>query len=209
MCSLWYENNQFGYNEIKIKGKFEQKQIYCDRLCSSGNLKAAVVAAWNSIKLFPLKGRKQALISPTMLTAWRKTGNHDSLQRHQYYPCYPLVAVEVIDTARQQSDLHFDRLECETTLVCLVVTLVWSPLEYITRCHHLHLPPLCVRENPYMHSIYSTRANQAHFMAEQRPIWLAQPAAAEVNSDRMDGSVRGRNGRIVLHWRRNWLCSLG
>lgn len=89
------------------------------------------------------------------------------------------------------------------------VTLVWSPLEYITRCHHLHLPPLCVRENPYMHSIYSTRANRAHFMAEQRPIWLAQPAAAEVNSDRMDGSVRGRNGRIVLHWRRNWLCSLG
>ena len=92
MCGLWYENNQFGYNEIKIKGKSEQKQIYYDRLSSSGNLKAVVVAAWNSIKPFLLKGRKQALISPTMLTAWRKTGKHDNLQKHQYYPCYPLVA---------------------------------------------------------------------------------------------------------------------
>lgn len=72
MCSLWYENNQFGYNEIKIKGKFEQKQIYYDRLAGSGNLKAVVVAAWNGIKQFPMKGGKQVPISPTMLTAWRK-----------------------------------------------------------------------------------------------------------------------------------------
>lgn len=80
MCGLWYENNQFGHNEIKIKGKLEQKQIYYDRLSSSGNLKAVVVAAWNNIKLFLLKRRKQTLISSTMLTAWRQTENCDNLQ---------------------------------------------------------------------------------------------------------------------------------
>lgn len=62
MCSLWYENNQFGNNEIKIKGKFEQKQMYCDRLPSSGNFKAGVGAAWKSITPSPLKERKQILI---------------------------------------------------------------------------------------------------------------------------------------------------
>lgn len=183
-----------------------------DRFSSSEHLKTAGVAAWNSIKQFLLKRRKQALISPTMLTAWRQTGNHDNMQTHQYYHCYPLVALWVIDTSRQRSDLQFDIPKCETTPVCLAVTVMCSPPEYITYCHHLHLPPLYV-SHVYVHSIYSThvcaRTNQSHFMAEQSPICVAQPAAAAVNSSRMDGSVRGCNGRIVLHWKRNWLCSLG
>ncbi len=155
---IWKQSICLQWNKSK-KGSFEQKQIYCDRLSSSGNLKAVVVAAWKGIKRFLLKGRKQTLISPTMLTAWRKTRNQDNLQRHQYYPCYLLVPLQVIDTAWQQSDLQFDRLEYENTLLCLVVTLICSPPEYIIQCHPLHLPlPLRIK-NTYIHTIYSTRAH--------------------------------------------------
>lgn len=35
----------------------------------------------------------------------------------------------MIDTTRQQSDLQFYRPECKTTLVCLMVTFIWSAIE--------------------------------------------------------------------------------
>ncbi len=210
MCGVWYENNQFGYNEIKIKGKLEQKQIYSDRLSSSGNLKAVVAAAWNSIKLFLVKGRKQTLISSTMLTAWRKTGNCDDLQASI------LSSLSFSGVANDWHDQPAERPPVFQTAMRNRTSLPGggsrSTTEYITNFQHLHLPPLCVK-NAYVHAQYiqpaCTRANRAHFMAEQRPICAAQPAAAEVNSGWMDGRARGRNSRIVLHWRRNWLCSLG
>lgn len=58
MCGLWYENNQFACNEIKVKGRFEQKQIYCDRLSSSGNLKAVVAAAWKRHQAVSSEGKE-------------------------------------------------------------------------------------------------------------------------------------------------------
>lgn len=88
MCSLWYENNQFGHNEIKIKGTFEQKQICCDRLSSWGNLKAAVLAAWNGI--FWREENKPWFLQLCWLHE-DKLETTATWKKHQYYP---LVAFE-------------------------------------------------------------------------------------------------------------------
>ena len=109
----------------------------------------------------------------------------------------------VIDTTRQQSDLQFDGLECETAPVCLVATryVNTSPSSSpspATAVRQKHIRARCIYT-----ALVHAPANRAHFMAEQRPICVAQPAAAEVNSGRMDGGARGCNGRIVLHRRRN------
>lgn len=58
----------------------------------------------------------------------------------------------------------------------------------------------------HMYDIHG--AERAHFMAEERPICVAQQGATPANGSRMDDSVRGCNGHIVRQWRRNWLCLL-
>lgn len=111
-----------------------------------------------------------------------------------------------------RSDLQTNRLECQTTPIRLAVTVRCSAPEFIRS-----LWPAAAARAPShaladaQHTEYtSMRTNWAYFMAEQRPICVAQPAAAAaVSSGRMDGGVRPCNSGIVLRWRRNWLSSLG
>lgn len=118
-------------------------------------------------------------------------------KQHQYCHCYPLVALRVRDTTRRQSDLQCDTVKCETTPICLQVTVTCVPAEYITRCHRCTSPTHAHTHEPIS---FHGRA-EAHLCRASIP-----PLAA---SGGMDGGARGCNGRIVLHWRRNWLCSLG
>jgi len=49
-----------------------------------------------------------------------------------------------------------------------------------------------------MHRARPRRTNRAHFMAEQRPICVAQPAAAEVHGSGMDGRREGSAVTLLL-----------
>lgn len=70
----------------------------------------------------------------------KKLETTTSCKKHQYYACYSLVALQASDTTRQQSNLKFDRLECETTPVCLLVDSRMQP----TRTDHtLASPSTC------------------------------------------------------------------
>lgn len=128
MCSLWYENNQFGYSEIKkIKGKFEQKQIYHDRLSSSGKFKSCGSSSMKQHQAVSSEGKKTSPDFSSYADSVMKNRKPRQLAKISILSLLFFSGVRVIDTTRQQSDLQFDRPPCKITLVCLVVTLAhWN-----------------------------------------------------------------------------------
>lgn len=145
------------------------------------------MAAWKSIMHFLLKGRKQALIAPTVAWGEKKTGNHNILQKASILCLLFLsgIASKWHNQTAEQPSVWQTGMRNHSSL-----SAGWlSRAARQNRSHivvPLYLPPLRIRARRAQ-----ARTDPARFMAEDRPICVARLGAAGVTGGRMDGSARG------------------